>query len=69
MLNTSLSPWPQYAADEIEAVTRVLQSGRVNYWTGDECRQFEKEFAAWCGTEHAVAVTNGTVALDLALKA
>ena len=69
MLNTSLSPWPHYAADEVEAVTRVLQSGRVNYWTGDECRRFEKEFAAWCGSEHAIAVTNGTVALDLALKA
>lgn len=69
MLNTSLSPWPHYAADEVEAATRVLQSGRVNYWTGEECREFEKEFAAWCGTKYAVAVTNGTVALDLALKA
>ena len=69
MLNTSLSPWPGFAPDEVEAATKVLQSGRVNYWTGQECREFEKEFAAWCGTEHAVALANGTVALDLALKA
>jgi len=69
MLNTSLLPWPSFAPDEVEAATKVLQSGRVNYWTGNECREFEKEFATWCGTEHAVAVANGTVALDLALKA
>ena len=47
----------------------VILSNKVNYWTGQECREFEKEFAAWIGTEHAVALTNGTVALDLALKA
>ena len=46
----------------------VLASNRVNYWTGTEGREFEKEFAAWAGTSHAVALTNGTVALDLALK-
>lgn len=69
MLNTSLSPWPRFAPDEVEVASRVLQSGRVNYWTGTECREFEKEFAAWCDNSHAVAVANGTVALDLALKA
>jgi len=68
MLNTSLSPWPVFAPDEIEVALRVLQSGRVNYWTGEECREFEREFAAWCGTSHAIALANGTVALDLALK-
>ena len=69
MLNTSLSPWPSFASDEVEAASKVLQSGRVNYWTGEECRQFERDFSAWCGTNHAVAVANGTLALDLALKA
>ncbi|RMD94741.1 MAG: DegT/DnrJ/EryC1/StrS family aminotransferase, partial [Alphaproteobacteria bacterium] len=59
--------WPHYAADEVDAAIRVLRSGRVNYWTGRECREFEREFAALCGTRHAVAVANGTVALDLAL--
>jgi hypothetical protein len=61
--------WPQFEADEIEAAIRVLQSGNVNYWTGDEGRQFELEFAAQAGCKHAVAVANGTVALELALRA
>lgn len=48
---------------------RVLLSNKVNYWTGTECREFEREFAAWAGTRHAVALANGTLALDVALKA
>lgn len=67
MLNTSFSPWPSFSAEEAEAVAAVLISNKVNYWTGQECRQFEKEFAAWSGSGHAVAVANGTLALDLAL--
>lgn len=62
-------PWPHYAQDEIDAVTAVLVSGRVNYWTGEEGRQFEAEFAAHVGTQHAVALMNGSVALELALRA
>ncbi len=69
MLNTPFSPWPSYTAEEQQAVLDVLKSNRVNYWTGIECREFEKEFAAWCGAEYAVSLANGTVALDLALKA
>src|SRR5262245_14037147 len=69
MLNTPFPPWPSFSEEEELAVQRVLLSNQVNYWTGAECREFEKEFAAWCGTRHAVAVANGTVALDLALKA
>lgn len=69
MLNTPFSPWPSFTAEEAEAVQRVLLSNKVNYWTGSECREFEKEFAAWCGVEHAVALANGTLALDVALKA
>lgn len=69
MLNTSFSPWPSFTAEEADAVQRVLLSNKVNYWTGTECREFEKEFAAWCGTPHAVALANGTLALDVALKA
>lgn len=67
MLNTQFSPWPSFTQEEADAVSRVLLSNRVNYWTGTECREFEKEFAAWCTTDHAIALTNGTVALDLAL--
>lgn len=68
MLNTPFSPWPSFSAEEAEAVQRVLRSNRVNYWTGSEGREFEKAFAAWVGTSHAIAVANGTVALDLALN-
>jgi len=69
MLNTQFPPWPSFTDEEAEAVKRVLLSNKVNYWTGQECREFEKEFAAWCHTEYAIALANGTVALDLALKA
>lgn len=68
MLNTSFSPWPSFSQEEADAVARVLLSNRVNYWTGEECRVFEREFAEWAGTRHAIALANGTVALDLALK-
>lgn len=68
MLNTPFSPWPCYDEAEIEAVHHVLRSGQVNYWTGTQGRTFETRFAAWCQAKHAVAVTNGTVALELALK-
>lgn len=69
MLNTPFPPWPSFTTEEADAISRTLLSNKVNYWTGSECREFEKEFATWCGTEYAVAVANGTVALDLALKA
>jgi len=67
MLNTSLPPWPAFSEEEIETVARLLRSGRVNYWTGEEGRLFEREFAAWTGTSHAVALANGTLALDVVL--
>lgn len=69
MLNSPFAPWPAFSDEEISAVTDVLRSGRVNYWTGDLCRTFEKEFATYCGVAHAVALSNGTLALDVALKA
>ncbi|WP_285275070.1 DegT/DnrJ/EryC1/StrS family aminotransferase [Halopseudomonas bauzanensis] len=69
MLNTPFSPWPSFTEEEANAARDVLLSNKVNYWTGQEGREFEKEFAAWADSEYAVALTNGTVALDLALKA
>ena len=68
MLNTNFSCWPSFTEEEADAVRNVILSNKVNYWTGQETRTFEKEFAAWSGTEYAVALANGTVALDLALK-
>lgn len=69
MLGTPFSPWPSFTEEEAEAVSNVILSNRVNYWTGQECREFEKEFAAWTEVEYAVALGNGTLALDAALKA
>ena len=63
------APWPTFAADEIQAVSRVMTSGKVNYWTGEEGRQFEHEFASFVGTRYAVALANGSVAIECALRA
>ena len=63
----SQSTWPHYSEDEVEVVSKILRSGKVNYWTGEECRLFEKEFSKFCNSKYSVAVSNGTVALDLAL--
>lgn len=62
------APWPSFSREETAAAMRVLESGRINYWTGDEGRQFEAEFAALTGCKHAIALANGTVALELALQ-
>ncbi|MBL4980575.1 MULTISPECIES: DegT/DnrJ/EryC1/StrS family aminotransferase [Pseudomonas] len=69
MLNSPFSPWPSFTEEEADAVRDVVLSNKVNYWTGTQGREFEKEFAAWAGTEFAIGLANGTVALDLALKA
>ncbi len=61
--------WPYFSEEEIAAATRVLESGKVNYWTGDEGKRFEAEFAAFTGCKYAIALANGTVALELALEA
>jgi dTDP-4-amino-4,6-dideoxygalactose transaminase len=61
--------WPSFTQEEADAVSNVLLSNKVNYWTGEQGKKFEKEFAKWCEVNYAVAVANGTTALDLALKA
>ena len=69
MRKAPFAPWPEFAADEIEAVAAVLRSGKVNYWTGEQSQEFEREFARFVGVKYAVALANGTVALELALYA
>lgn len=69
MLNSPFSPWPSFTEEEADSVRNIILSNKVNYWTGQECREFEKEFAAWADTEFAIALANGTVALDVALQA
>ena len=68
-MNSLFSPWPSYSAEESNAVYEILISNKVNYWTGGECRKFEKEFAIWSESNYAVALGNGTLALDVAFKA
>jgi len=81
----NLPPWPIFEPDELAAVDAVLRSGRVNYWTGSACRDFE---AAWSrahganesGTEarespdapaalHSLSMANGSLTMDAALRA
>jgi dTDP-4-amino-4,6-dideoxygalactose transaminase len=64
-----LPGWPASAPDEVAAAVRVLESGKINYWTGEEGHQFEREFAGFAGCKFGVALANGTVALELALIA
>jgi dTDP-4-amino-4,6-dideoxygalactose transaminase len=63
------APWPHFEQDEIDAVHEVLVSGKVNYWTGTQAREFEREYAEYLGVRHAIALHNGTLALELALYA
>jgi len=66
---TPFAPWPFFGQDEIEAAAAPLHSGKVNYWTGTEGREFEKEFASFARCKYAIALANGTAALELALFA
>ena len=68
-MKNNISPWPSFTQEESDAISEVLLTNNVNYWTGSEGKQFEEQFANWCGSNYAVAVANGTLALDLALKA
>ncbi len=69
MLNTKFSPWPSFTKEEADKVSSILLSNKVNYWTGQEGREFEREFAAFTDSKYAIALSNGTLALDLALVA
>ncbi len=69
MLNTPFSPWPNYSSEEADAIKNLLLSNKVNYWTGNVCQEFEKGFASWIGADYAIALANGTLALEIALRA
>jgi dTDP-4-amino-4,6-dideoxygalactose transaminase len=69
MIFEGKSEWPCFSDDEANAVSSILSSNKVNYWTGTECRDFEAEFSRWSQSKYAITLANGTVALDLALKA
>jgi len=67
MNQVTFPSWPWFSNDEIDAVQIVLKSGKVNYWTGDQGRLFEEEFAAFIGVKYGIALANGTLALEAAL--
>ena len=69
MDSIGFAPWPDYTIEEADTIKNVLLSNKVNYWTGQEAREFENEFADWVGTKYAIALANGTVALEAALLA
>lgn len=64
-----INKWPHYEKDEIFKIEQILKSGKVNYWTGDEGKNFEKEFAKFAGTKYAIALANGSLALSAAYLA
>lgn len=68
MITPHLPPWPCFEQDEIDAVVDVLKSGKINYWTGDKIKTFERMFAEYHGMKHAIALANGTLTLELALR-
>lgn len=69
MPQSEFSPWPSFSEEEAEAVRDVLLSNKVNYWTGNKCREFEAAFSEWTESQYAIAMANGTLALDAALRA
>jgi len=60
--------WPRYDPEQIAAVTRVLESGRVNAWTGPDVSRFEADFAKLTNAKHAIALANGSLSLNLAIE-
>lgn len=68
MLDNNFSPWPQFSRKEAKRIHDVLLTNKVNYWTGNECRNFEREFAKYTNSRFAISLSNGTVALDVALR-
>lgn len=68
-LNERFSMWPHFDEKDTKKVSEILLSGKVNRWTGEENILFETEFSRYIGAKYAIAVANGTLALELALVA
>jgi len=68
-MNSEFNNWPMHTQEEVDVVQSVLISNKTNYWTGQECRKFEREFAKFFDSKYAVALGNGTLALDVAFSA
>jgi dTDP-4-amino-4,6-dideoxygalactose transaminase len=66
--NSNIAPWPFFESDEIAAASATLSSGKTNYWTGELGKQFEQAYRQFVGQPYGIALSNGTVALELALR-
>jgi dTDP-4-amino-4,6-dideoxygalactose transaminase len=66
---SKFSPWPSFSKNEAKLISDVLMSNKVNYWTGNKVKKFEDDFSKWTGAKYSIALSNGTVALDIAIKA
>jgi|TARA_R110001599_G_scaffold289983_1_gene492969 dTDP-4-amino-4,6-dideoxygalactose transaminase len=60
--------WPFITEKMCNNVNEVLKSGKLNQWNNNAVKEFEKKFAAYIKCNYAVAVFNGTVALELCVK-
>lgn len=63
----NFNKWPHFEAEDLEAVSEVLKSGKINRWTGDKNILFEDALGRASAAKYAIAVSNGTSALELAL--
>ena len=66
---TAAEHWPTYAEDEVQAVADVLRSGKVNQWTGTKVFAFQEAYDTYLGRGRSIALANGSVALEIALRA
>ena len=66
-MNKKFTNWPQFSRSEIQSVTNVLRSSKVNYLTGKYGKKFELKFSQYLNIKYSTAVSNGTVALELAI--
>ena len=59
-----IASWPFYSETEVNAVSEILKSGKVNYWTGENVKKFEEEFSKWVGVKKSLSISNGSLALS-----
>ena len=68
-MDSSIPKWPSYTPEEIKKVEEIIKTGNVNYLYGSEGKAFENEFSRYVGTNYAICIANGSLALTAALNA
>ena len=67
-IRIKFSSWPKYSVEEQKEVSKIIRSGKVNYWTGNNCTNFEINFKKKFNLNYTITVANGSVALDAAIS-